>query len=256
MGIQHSDGYSASVEAYLIVGDRRISVAKTGRDAIVIGEGADLPAGAAGKLQVIVDGHVESKSIVLKGAANEHECSVPYIELSEDGLDEQAEALIEEIREAFKKTPRGPLSIHQAMHVKDPWQYDLEAEGRKDRDQTWEEIPGAVIESAGEAFYGADAESWRYFIPAFMVWTLKNFRTNDSFVCDQTIYTFDPYSVVRDEELHKRQLYRFSLLSKRQAGAVLQFLKYMAADSCYADDVVAREAIEAYWHKFDANGVE
>jgi hypothetical protein len=78
MGIQHSDGYSASVEAYLVVGDRRISVAKAGWDAVVLTEPCELLAGSTARLEVIVDGHLESKPILLDDGATGPHHTVRY----------------------------------------------------------------------------------------------------------------------------------------------------------------------------------
>jgi hypothetical protein len=80
MGIQRGDGYSASVEAYLVVGDRRISVAKTSRDAIVLAEPAELIAGTTGELEVVVDGHLDSRRIVIESDCTFNERVVRYRE--------------------------------------------------------------------------------------------------------------------------------------------------------------------------------
>jgi hypothetical protein len=38
-----------------------------------------------------------------------------------------------------------------------------------------------------------DPVGWRYHIPAFMIWTIKNARRSDSVASDGTIYSFDLY---------------------------------------------------------------
>jgi len=69
MGIQRDNGYSASVEAFLVIGEQHFSVAKTGRDAVVLAEPCALPPGTEGELVMIVDGHRESRAVVLDDGA-------------------------------------------------------------------------------------------------------------------------------------------------------------------------------------------
>ena len=69
MGIQRENGYSASVEAYLAVGERRLSVAKTGRDSVVLVEACELSPGTECELVTIVDGRRNSRSVVLDDGA-------------------------------------------------------------------------------------------------------------------------------------------------------------------------------------------
>lgn len=80
MGIQRVNGYSASVEAFLIVGERRLIVAKTRRDAVVLVEPCELAAGTTGELEIIVDGHRNSRSVVLDDGASLGRREVRYSE--------------------------------------------------------------------------------------------------------------------------------------------------------------------------------
>jgi hypothetical protein len=129
---------------------------------------------------------------------------------------------------------------------------ELAAAAQLDNDRRWQQFPGGDLEAAGQAFYESDPISWRYFIPAFMVWSLRYFRINDSFVVDQTIYTFD---LSADHQLRGLALERFATLSAPQCKAVCHFLRYMARNGDYADAVVAQHALDAYWGKFcEADG--
>jgi hypothetical protein len=70
MGIQRENGYSASVEAFLVIGEQRLSVAKTGRDSVVLVEPCELPKGTKCELVTLVDGRRNSRSVVLVEGAN------------------------------------------------------------------------------------------------------------------------------------------------------------------------------------------
>jgi hypothetical protein len=65
MGIHRKDGYSATVEAYLLVQGVRYEVAKTSADEVVVAEPCDLAPGCEAELVVIVDGQRYSRAIVL-----------------------------------------------------------------------------------------------------------------------------------------------------------------------------------------------
>ena len=56
MGVHHEDGYSASVEGYFVVGDKRFRLAKTNGCTSVLAEPCELRARTYGQIVVIVDG--------------------------------------------------------------------------------------------------------------------------------------------------------------------------------------------------------
>jgi hypothetical protein len=69
MGIQRENGYSASVEAFLVVAQQQFTVAKTGRDTFTLVEPCELAPGTEGELIMIVDGHRTSRAVVLDDGA-------------------------------------------------------------------------------------------------------------------------------------------------------------------------------------------
>ncbi|BBO30835.1 hypothetical protein [Lacipirellula parvula] len=65
MGIQRDNGYSATVQAFLAVGESMIRLAKTGRTTLTFAEACELPPGTEGELVVCVDGHRDTRGVVL-----------------------------------------------------------------------------------------------------------------------------------------------------------------------------------------------
>lgn len=65
MGIQRNNGYSATVEAFLVVGESMIRLAKTGRTTLTFADACELPPETEGELVVCVDGHRDTRSVVL-----------------------------------------------------------------------------------------------------------------------------------------------------------------------------------------------
>jgi hypothetical protein len=78
MGIQRENGYSASVEAFLAVGDLLIRVARTSRDFLTLSQPCEFPPGTEGELVVSVDGHREARGITLNEGVAQGQRVVPY----------------------------------------------------------------------------------------------------------------------------------------------------------------------------------
>jgi hypothetical protein len=169
-------------------------------------------------------------------------------------VDDSAKAIIDAIRSAFTGVPRGQVTVHEA-EVIDSYGTDTERRRarRLDIDERWDEVPDAHIEACDNALCHLDPEGWRYYIPAYMVWSLRHFRRSPSMTSDHTIYSFDPCS--KDADLHEYQMSRFRLLDHAQSRTVCRFLRYMANDG-HADTTVAKRALRTYWGRFgeDADG--
>lgn len=81
---------------------------------------------------------------------------------------------------------------------------------------------------------------FRFFLPAFLVWVIRNFRSGGGFTVDSTIYALD-LGVLCD----RGKLSKLRALSPRQHHAVLAFLEHMAAaGDQWCDAEAAREAID------------
>lgn len=126
---------------------------------------------------------------------------------------------------------------------------DAEKARSLDTENSWEEIPDEWIENCGGALSFYDPQSWQYYIPIYMKWTLKNFQISDSITADWTIYDF--VYKENDPESKKIQMERFQQLNQKQSLAVCQFLRYMSRDNLRVDGRVADEALQQYWSQFE-----
>jgi len=81
-----------------------------------------------------------------------------------------------------------------------------------------------------------------------MIWALKYYDTSDSSAGDAAVYDL----CLRDGKLRDWKLEHYRLLAKPQAIAIAHFLDYFAhqAHKWYADDAVAKKALDAYWGQF------
>jgi hypothetical protein len=162
---------------------------------------------------------------------------------------DEAKAIIEAIRSAFAGVPRGCITLHEA-EVLDSYGSDAERQKarRLDTEESWDRVPDRDIEGRTTALSHLDPEGWRYYLPAYMIWSLRHFRVSGSVVSDLTIYAFDLSSC--DSGLREYKMNRFRLLNHAQSRAVCRFLRYMAANDDYVDGGVANLALGEFWSQF------
>jgi hypothetical protein len=65
MGVQRESGYSASVAAYLIVGNQRLHVAKLNRDYLTLADACELAPETEAQLTVVIDEKKSTRMILL-----------------------------------------------------------------------------------------------------------------------------------------------------------------------------------------------
>jgi hypothetical protein len=78
MGIARENGYSASIEGFLVVADSRYRLAKTNGVTFVLAEPCALPPASEGELSITVDGQTDSKLVVLPDGAMPGQPCVRY----------------------------------------------------------------------------------------------------------------------------------------------------------------------------------
>lgn len=162
---------------------------------------------------------------------------------------ESPDEIIAAIRAAFARVPRGAVTIHEAEVIDSYGSDDERAAARRlDTEARWERVPDADIEACTTALCHLDPAGWRYYLPAYMVWSLRYYRVNDSIVSDFTIYAFNPYSA--DPSMREYKMERFRLLDAAQSRVVCRFLRHMAANADRADGRAAGIALADYWGQF------
>lgn len=156
--------------------------------------------------------------------------------------------IIADITEAFGGVRRGEITIHEANVIDD---CGSEAERRaaraRDTEKRWQDVPDSDIESYPSALSFLCPESFRYYVAAYMVWSLRYYRTSDSASSDFTIYAFTPNTNKPNDEW---KLARFALFSPRQANAIRRFLGFMVEHGDGdADEIQAKLALDTYWNR-------
>ena len=140
------------------------------------------------------------------------------------------------------------VSLHEAAE-NDYWGGPLVRypEARKlDTDERWQEVPDDWIEKSGSFFPLCyfDPISWRYYMPAYMLWTLKHYQDSNSGTVDHAIGTLRSYT---DKDTPDYT----SILTPEQKSAICQFLRFMNTyyDN-YIGEVTAQKALAQYWGQF------
>ena len=80
MGIHRENGYSASVEGFLIVGTVRYRLAKTNTATLLLIDACELAPQTQAELLIIVDGVEDCQSIVLPDGVALGQSVVPYLD--------------------------------------------------------------------------------------------------------------------------------------------------------------------------------
>jgi hypothetical protein len=149
------------------------------------------------------------------------------------------EEVIADIRNAFKGVHRNTGHTIEEAELMDGGKETAgqlaEARARA-KDREWSEVPPHVIETHFTGLSFLDADGLRYYLPAFMIWSLQNLLS-DSPTVDFTIY---------------KLLYDYrEVFTQEQCRAICRFLRFMADHSDgQADETAATDALAAFWGEF------
>lgn len=190
-------------------------------------------------------------------------------------------ALIEEITVAFDGISREDgVTLHEATVIDN---YGSSAERAKaraqDTEDKWQDVPEADIRFTDAVLSFLDPKGFHYYIPAYMVWYLRNI---DNETPDYWSNTFDSvvfhltYKVDVDDYVSSK----FQLFTLAQSKAVANFLLFdiereeslekqylqaslakgglpqaeidriLKAHEPQDQDIETRQALEAYWKQF------
>ena len=109
----------------------------------------------------------------------------------------------------------------------------LDSDWDDERD-AWRQIITNRLTEYTVTFSFTDLSGYRFYLPAYMIWPIQNFRTSESIISDFTIYACDPRS------------YQFKAVpftqffTPKQLESILSFLRFCAENDDYLDGDVAR----------------
>jgi len=158
--------------------------------------------------------------------------------------------VIDEIRQAFGHVSREDgVTLHEAQVIDDYGSDEERVAARAlDTDCRWQDVPDHLIEKYPDTLCFVDPKGFRYYLPAYMVWGLRQYEASNSFSVDHPIYSLMLSEV---KPLREWELERYRVFDDEQAKAICRFLRFMAEqDEDFVDAKSAREALEGFWGKF------
>ena len=102
----------------------------------------------------------------------------------------------------------------------------------------WRDVPEHQLEAHHWGFTHFDAESWRFYLPAFLTYSVRHLSRGESLVIAACL------SNLRSPD---RVPPRFSTLSDRQRQTVVSVLEFLAFDSESDFTADACQVLEEYW---------
>lgn len=158
--------------------------------------------------------------------------------------------LIKKIRIVFADVRREDgISLMQAEAIDNfetPEQ--IEKARIEDKDSCWWDIDDKKLESHPVMAH-MDAKGFRYYLPAFMTWSLLNYEISDAFTVDSTIYILSP---THKDKLWDHYMMHYSLFTGEEKKVIVDFLQYFSADGMdnYVDSLHAKKALDKYWGEY------
>ena len=172
-------------------------------------------------------------------------------------------ALIEEINVAFDGVSReNGVSLSESWVIDNYGSDEERTEARKqDTETRWQDVPDEAIAHGYSCLSFLDEIGFRYYIPAYMVWSLRYIDienlddpNHDSMSFESLVYALTLSGST--ESLNEHRLARYRRFTIEQSKAIAHFLQldeerqdeYNAESGWPKND--ARVALEKYWGQF------
>ena len=158
------------------------------------------------------------------------------------------ELIIAAVETAFAGVLReGGTTLHESLAMDNHGGAEALAEARAlDADGPWTDIPEEDIRCNPEIFAFLDFKGYRYYLPAYINWSLRHFDSSDSASSDYVVYALNPQG-----PLWNVRLSYFERFSQEQKVAVTRFLRFMAKQEASADTWAALQALNNYWENVE-----
>ncbi|TVQ51919.1 MAG: hypothetical protein EA366_14670 [Spirulina sp. DLM2.Bin59] len=149
-------------------------------------------------------------------------------------------ALIRRIQEAFAGVKLGGGRSLNMTEYYDSYQGASEylEKAKHDERQDWRKIADATLEQFTVTFSFTDVEGFRFYLPAYMIWTIRNHRTNNSIIGNYTIYALDV-----DHPVFAKVGF-VNAFTPEQLNCIVDFLTYCVGHRGTCDALVARRHLD------------
>jgi uncharacterized protein DUF6714 len=180
---------------------------------------------------------------------------IDRIRNARDHLKKRRIQLIDQINTVFRHVSRdGGISIREA-HVIDDYGSDEERQAARaeETDSHWSDVDVENLDPGGSALSFVDPIGFRYYLPAYMVYTLKSGYGDalgeenvDSNVFESTIFKLNA-SASGDQDCIDHQRERFALFTSKERTCIARFLAFDAECRVFDYEVGSIEALKSDW---------
>lgn len=186
--------------------------------------------------------------------------------------EQKKRALIEEITAAFDGVSReNGVSFHESRVIDDYGSDEERAEARsQDTETRWQDVPDDDIYHAYACLSFLDEIGFRYYIPAFVVWSLRYMDTEEpDFASDTDASIIYHLTLSYDESLKDYHLSRYKFFTHEQSKAIAHYLEFIEKqeDDFHKEDKqrqrqrllgegLTPEEIDAHWREVEEYRVE
>ena len=153
--------------------------------------------------------------------------------------------IISEITAAFDGVPRGKITLHEARVIDSCGsEKEQRAAHKQDTEHRWQDVPDSDIESHPSTLGYVCPTSFRYYLAAYMAWSLRHYDTTASSSLGFTIGALCPNTNKLQKDEGTALLARFT---PSQTAAIRRFLAFMAREGDPSDRFQAQLALDVYW---------
>ncbi len=103
----------------------------------------------------------------------------------------------------------------------------------------WQDTNDKLIENLSDVLSFFDEKGYRFYLPAYILWTINNYETSNSTSIDSTMFSLIPSTF----NLSRREFF-----TRKQSEAICKFLRFMSIDDNYGV-YNTFESLE-YWGQF------
>ncbi len=166
--------------------------------------------------------------------------------------------LINQIDKAFDGAEHSETSLRQFVLTnkfglsRDITDSEWSEAGKNRVDTKWQEIPDSEIQECDSMLAHMDSVEFRYFLPAYMTYALKNYQESTWGNDILTSIIFSLYPSSKESDLYTYGVRQLSLLDNSQQLAIVVFLRFVASSVDYSNSD-ANIALERYWNKVIRN---
>ena len=150
-------------------------------------------------------------------------------------MTKEAQKLIDKISNAFAGVrledgiSLNMTEYHDAGGLFPEYAKKAESDERND----WSIIPEETLEKFTVTFSFTDLKGFRFYIPAYMIYTIRNYKSSDSIISDFTIYAIDPsHYLFESTSFH-------NWFTQDQVTAMTEFLEFAIQSEDWLDETVA-----------------